>query len=368
MIPGGQAGTTPQSTGGSAPVSGRAETPLIWAESILAAMGWPETQSNIDAMVAWEAAEGGNWENPDSANPLDTTMDAPGARSTNSAGVKAYTSWAQGLAATVATLKLSYYPGIRAAFASGNAASTLVPTASSELRIWGTNPAAITYQLNHKGYQQYELRTGGSSPGGSGTSSSGVGGQGPAPSGCAFGVGPFCILSQAGLNRFYGALLMAAGGLVLTVGLGLVVVGALAETRLGRATSKTFGAAGLGTVVGAAAAPGRAISGRRQQRAAAQEQSQRKAADTAHQQALRRAQLRSARARARRAEEGVRTQRAITQGRNDSATIRDYERNEGAQRRRQAVESRRAGRSTAAANRRRIAQRQKFEDVFGEAS
>jgi hypothetical protein len=187
-------------------------------------------------------------------------------------------------------------------------------------------------------------------------------------SGCAFGVGPFCILSQAGLNRFYGALLMGAGGLVLTVGLGLVVIGALAETKLGRATSKTFGAAGLGAVAGAAAAPARAVSGRRQQRAASREQAATKQAATAHQQALRRAQLRTARARARRAEEGVRTQRAVTQGRTDSATIRDYERNEGAERRRQAVESRRAGRSVAAANRRRIAQRQKFEDVFGEAS
>ena len=366
MIPGGQAGTTPASAGGSAPVSGRAETPLIWAESILAAMGWPETQSNIDAMVAWEMAEGGNWENPDSANPLDTTMPMPGARSTNSAGVKAYTSWAQGLAATVKTLQLSAYGPIRQAFASGNA-SNFLPSALNQTP-WGTSGSTVAGILSSKGYQQYELRTGGSSPGGAGTSSSGNVGTGASPSGCAFGVGPFCILSQAGLNRFYGALLMAAGGLVLTVGLGLVVVGALAETKLGRATSKTFGAAGLGTVVGAAAAPSRAVSGRRQARAAAQEQSQRKAADTAHRQALRRAQLRSARARARRAEEGVRTQRAITQGRNDSATIRDYERNEGAQRRRQAVESRRAGRSVAAMNRRRIAQRQKFEDVFGEAS
>jgi hypothetical protein len=58
----------------------------------------------------------------------------------------------------------------------------------------------------------------------------------------------------------------------------------------------------------------------------------------------------------------------VTQGRQDSATISDYERTEGARRRREAVESRRAGRSLASQNRRRIQQRQKFEDVFGEAS
>ena len=364
MIPGGQAGTTPASSGGSAPATPAAETPLIFATSLLAMMGWPQTQSNIDAMVAWEAAEGGAWENTAAYNPLNTTQPEPGSHSagTSQSTIQAYTSWAQGLMATAATLSQNQrgYAGIRQAFASGNAAS-LLPAALNN-SAWGTNGNTVAKILAGGGYRQYELKA--STSGGVTT----AGGSTASASGCAFGVGPFCILSQAGLNRFYGALLMAAGGLVLTVGLGLVVVGALAETKLGRATSKTFGAAGLGTVVGAAAAPSRGDSGRRQARAAAQEQSQRKAADTAHQQALRRAQLRSARARARRAEEGVRTQRAITQGRTDSATIRDYERNEGAQRRREAVESRRAGRSVAAMNRRRIAQRQKFEDVFGEAS
>jgi hypothetical protein len=192
-------------------------------------------------------------------------------------------------------------------------------------------------------------------------------------SGCAFGVGPFCIFSQAGLQRFYGALLMGAGGLVITVGLGLVVIGALAETKAGRVASKTFGAAGLGAVAGAAAAPGRAVGERRTRRAAATQQAQAESqraaqqqASQAHQAALRRAQLRSARARARRAEEGVRTQRAITQGRADSADILQYEQTEGRTRRRTAVESRAAGRRLEAQNKRSVAQRQKFIDVFGE--
>ncbi|MDA8393996.1 MAG: transglycosylase SLT domain-containing protein [Candidatus Dormibacteraeota bacterium] len=195
----------------------------------------------------------------------------------------------------------------------------------------------------------------------------------PSPTGCAFGVGPFCIFSQAGLQRFYGALLMGAGGLVITVGLGLVVIGALAETKAGRVASKTFGAAGLGAVVGAAAAPSRAVGERRTRRAAATQQAQAESqraaqqqASQAHQAALRRAQLRSARARARRAEEGVRTQRAITQGRADSADIRQYEQTEGRARRRTAVESRAAGRRLEAQNKRSVAQRQKFIDVFGE--
>lgn len=209
-----------------------------------------------------------------------------------------------------------------------------------------------------------------------GGSTSGSSSSSSSSSGCAW-QGPFgwCILSNAGAGRFYGALLMGAGGLIGLVGLGLVVVGALAETKLGRTTERAFGAAGLGTVVGAAAAPGRAVQGRRQagrERAEGQqrqqEAAQRQQASEAHQAAVRRAQLRTQRARARRAEESVRTQRAITQGRDDSANIRSYERNEGAERRREAVESRRAGRSLAAQNRRRIAQRQKFDDVFGERS
>ena len=373
MLTSGSTGTVPGG-GGSAAVNAADTTPLLFATALLTAMGWPTTQSNIAAMVSWEQAEGGNWENPDAYNPLDTTMPEPGAVSTNGPGVKKYTSWAQGLQATVATLQLSYYPQIRAAFAGGNASQTLVPTASSELRTWGTNPAAIQAGITSGSWQKYATRTGGSGIGGPGLST-GSGSSSSSASGCAFGVGPFCIFSEAGLGRFYGALLILGGGLVLTVGLGLVVVGALAETKLGRATSKTFGSAGLGAVVGAAAAPGRAVSGQRQasrqrqaQASEAQARQARQAAQESHQAALRRAQLRAARARARRQEEGVRTQRAITQGRQDSATISDYERTEGARRRREAVESRRAGRSLAAQNRRRIQQRQKFEDVFGEAS
>ena len=222
MIPGGQAGTTPASSGGSAPATPAAETPLIFATSLLAMMGWPQTQSNIDAMVAWEAAEGGAWENTAACNPLNTTQPEPGSRSagTSQSSIQAYTSWAQGLRATAATLSQNQrgYAGIRQAFSSGNAAS-LLPQALNN-SAWGTNGNTVAKILAGGGYRQYELKT--STSGGVTTA-----GGSASSSGCAFGVGPFCILSQAGLNRFYGALLMAAGGLVLTVGLGLVVVGAL---------------------------------------------------------------------------------------------------------------------------------------------
>ncbi|MDA8395944.1 MAG: hypothetical protein M0T72_12065 [Candidatus Dormibacteraeota bacterium] len=363
MLQGG-AGTyaPPNSGGGSAPASPQEETPLLFATSLLSVMRWPLSQSNIAAMVAWEAAEGGNWHNSARYNPLNTTEPEPGATSagTSQSSIRAYVSWAQGLAATAATLSQNQrgYAGIRQAFASGNASATL--PAALNASAWGTNGNTVASILSSGSWQKYELLT---SPGGGVTGS----GSSSSTTGCAFGIGPMCIFSQAGLNRFYGALLIGAGGLVITLSLGLVVIGALAETKAGRTASRAFGSAGLGAVVGAAAAPGRAVSGRRQQRQAEEEAATRRQATESHQAALRRAQLRAARARARRQEEGVRTQRAVTQGRNDSANIRDYERTEGAQRRREAVESRRAGRSVAGRNRRRIQQRQKFEDVFGEA-
>lgn len=127
--------------------------------------------------------------------------------------------------------------------------------------------------------------------------------------GCAFGVGPFCIFSEAGLQKFYGALLMGAGGLVLTVGLGLVVIGALAETKLGKTATQAFGSAGMGKLVGAAAAPSRAVSGRRERRRATEAQAASQAASQQETERRRlsreqidRARVRRERARARDAE------------------------------------------------------------------
>ena len=272
-----------------------AQTPLSFAQAVIAAMGWPETQSNIDAMEAWEQAEGGNWENNAAANPLDTTQPEPGSFSINSQKVQSYTGWPEGIAATVATLKQNWrgYAAIRTAFESGNAAEYL--PAALNASAWGTNGSAVMKILKEKGYTQYGNITSGGAASGSSSSSSG----------CAFGVGPFCIFSESGLQKFYGALLMGAGGLVLTVGLGLVVIGALAETKLGKTATQAFGSAGMGKLVGAAAAPSRAVSGRRQRRqaseaqAASQQESERRRLSR---QQIDRARVRRERARAREAE------------------------------------------------------------------
>jgi peptidoglycan hydrolase CwlO-like protein len=71
-----------------------------WAKRFLPALGAPACQNNLVVVVAWETQEG----SPASWNPLDTTLDMPGATNFNSVGVKNYVSMEQGIQATVATL------------------------------------------------------------------------------------------------------------------------------------------------------------------------------------------------------------------------------------------------------------------------
>jgi hypothetical protein len=95
-------------------------TPTDWASALLGRLGYPATPANVSAIVAWEAAEGGHWHNNASYNPLNTTQGAPDAVPINSVGVKAYSSWDEGLTATVQTLQNGYYPGVLAALSAGS--------------------------------------------------------------------------------------------------------------------------------------------------------------------------------------------------------------------------------------------------------
>jgi hypothetical protein len=116
-------------------------TPTTWAQRLLGLLGVPVTDANTSAIVAWEQAEGGHWGNPDRFNPLNTTMGEPGAVSTNSAGVKAYTSWDQGLTATVSTLTNGAYAGVLDALRRGDSAQSVV---SAVVRSpWGTKSISL---------------------------------------------------------------------------------------------------------------------------------------------------------------------------------------------------------------------------------
>lgn len=105
---------------------GGAALPAGWAEQVLDGLGAPHTPGNIAFLQAWQQREGGSSENTATYNPLCTTMKGYGGVSINKVGVKAYPSWEQGLAATVATLLL--YPAITQALKSGALGKNFRPT------------------------------------------------------------------------------------------------------------------------------------------------------------------------------------------------------------------------------------------------
>ena len=111
-------------------------TQLTWARALLVAMRLPVTADNVAAITAWEMAEGGHWYNTAYYNPLNTTQSMPGATVFNSVGVKAYTSWRQGLEATVKTLRNGYYGDIIEALRRGNDSTAVAAAVGASP--WGT--------------------------------------------------------------------------------------------------------------------------------------------------------------------------------------------------------------------------------------
>ena len=87
-------------------------TPQTWAQALLQRLGEPVTPGNVRVIEEWEAREGGHWLNTARFNPLNTTQSEPGSSSINSVGVKAYTSWQEGLTATATTLKNGLYNNV----------------------------------------------------------------------------------------------------------------------------------------------------------------------------------------------------------------------------------------------------------------
>ena len=122
-------------------------TAQTWAVALLQRLGAPTTAQNIQAVTSWEAAEGGHWNNTAYYNPLNTTQDASGATAMNSVGVKAYTSWQQGLDATVKTLNNGNYAGILHALRQGNDANAVANAVVQSP--WGTHQITVGDQTNY---------------------------------------------------------------------------------------------------------------------------------------------------------------------------------------------------------------------------
>ncbi|MGZ6570474.1 MAG: hypothetical protein ACXVHJ_05275 [Solirubrobacteraceae bacterium] len=124
------------------------------ATQILHGIGAPVNQHTVGAMLGWFNAEGGNWGNSAAHNPLNTTQGAPGARSINGVGVKAYGNWGQGIAATVQTLKNGHYGQIIQAFHNSDPQGVAQAIASSP---WGTNGQLVHQTIGQAVGQRYSL-------------------------------------------------------------------------------------------------------------------------------------------------------------------------------------------------------------------
>jgi hypothetical protein len=107
-----------------------------FAVALLETLGDPLTAQNTGAIVSWVRAEGGAWNSPAKFNPLNTTRGMPGSYSINGAGVQAYTSWPEGLAATAQTLQAGAYGRILSALKAGDSEQAVERAVASSA--WGT--------------------------------------------------------------------------------------------------------------------------------------------------------------------------------------------------------------------------------------
>ncbi len=126
------------SSGTTAPNGGPdAASRRQFAHDVLTALGAPQTAENVRAIVAWAQAEG----TAAAHNPLATTEAAPNTTNFNSAGVKNYPSYTEGVQATVATLLNGRYPNILAALADGSSAQAVAQAVAQSP--WGTGNGVL---------------------------------------------------------------------------------------------------------------------------------------------------------------------------------------------------------------------------------
>jgi len=130
-------GLTQPSASTPPPATATGMSPYTWAVALLQGLGMPTSGTNIEFIMSWETAEGGNWNNTATANPLNTTEPGYGGTSINSVGVKAYPSWENGLQATVAVFQNGLYGSILGLLKSGNAPPQALAQAVSSSQ-WGT--------------------------------------------------------------------------------------------------------------------------------------------------------------------------------------------------------------------------------------
>lgn len=129
-----------------------APTKVGVATAVLQGIGAPVNQHTLGSMVGWFNAEGGHWNNTAHYNPLNTTLNTPGAQSINSAGVRSYQNWGQGINATIQTLKQPNMSGIVQAFRSSDPQGIIHAIAGSP---WGTSGSLVAQTIGQALGQRY---------------------------------------------------------------------------------------------------------------------------------------------------------------------------------------------------------------------
>lgn len=131
-------------------------TPRQFAKALLKAGGYPASENNIGTLVTWMAQEGGHWANSAWYNPLNTSQRMPGDHPAVGF-IPAYTSWDQGIAATLKTINYGAYKNIRAALAASE------PPASAFQAInaspWTGTPPTPYPSNNPANHDAYANRT-----------------------------------------------------------------------------------------------------------------------------------------------------------------------------------------------------------------
>ena len=107
--------------------------PVQWAKDFLTKLGAPVTASNVQAIAAWEQAEG----TKASFNPLATTQGGyAGETQFNSVGVKNFATYQDGIDANVKVITNGLYGNILAALQQGNNAMAVAQAITNSP--WGT--------------------------------------------------------------------------------------------------------------------------------------------------------------------------------------------------------------------------------------
>ena len=137
-------GTDPGAGGGGGGGAG-AGTRRAFADEFLRRLNKPTSGPNMDAMIAWMAAESGGTGTRALFNPMNTTQNAPGATAynhNNGYPVKNYPNWDIGMKATIDTItsgNASYGVILNALQAGNNAMQVCVAIDTSD---WGTKHAS----------------------------------------------------------------------------------------------------------------------------------------------------------------------------------------------------------------------------------